>query len=138
MVMLRYRHAAALLVGPFLVFPTLSFAQETDPIPGLPDLASVEVNISVDVPDVDGFTDPIPGLDLDISVAVDVPGVPEFTDFNVSDPGIAKEVHDALQTIKRDSDTLSVALLELLAVIKEEVRSRLQQGRVLLDSDFGP
>ena len=131
--MLRCGHAAALLVGTFLVFPTLSSAQEIDL-----DLPSFDVSVSVDVPDVDGFTDPIPGLDLDISVAVDVPDVPEFTDFNVSDPGIAKEVHDALQTIKRDSDTLSVALLELLAEIKEEVRSRLQQGRVLLDSDFGP
>ncbi len=31
-----------------------------------------------------------------------------------------------------------VALLELLAAVKEVVRSRLQQGRVILDSDFGP
>ena len=30
------------------------------------------------------------------------------------------------------------ALLELLAAIVEEAKSGLQQGRVLLDSDFGP
>lgn len=33
---------------------------------------------------------------------------------------------------------LGITLLELLAAVEEEVRSRLQQGRVLLDSDFGP
>lgn len=31
-----------------------------------------------------------------------------------------------------------IALLELLGAIVEEVRKGLQQGRVLLDSDFGP
>ena len=70
--MSKCRHAAAFLVGTFLLFPTLSSAQETDPISGL-DLPSFDVSVSMEVPDVSSFTDPIPGLELDVSVSVDVP-----------------------------------------------------------------
>ena len=63
--MLRCRHAAAFLVGTFFIFPALSSAQETEPIPGL-DLPSFDVSVSVDVPDV-GMTqiDP-PSLDFSV------------------------------------------------------------------------
>ena len=183
--MFRCRHAATFLVGTFLVFPTLSSAQEIDL-----DLPSFDVSVSVDIPDAGAH-------------------VPEFTDFNVSDPGIASGISEALVELDikpgsnpsilpdvevdeefvafgnryryrlalangiptvslviepldpdtdDDAETANplflnplflnpdifsgtdpgITLLELLSVVEEEFRSRLQQGRVLLDSDFGP
>ncbi len=172
--MFRYRHAAAFLVGTFLIFPTLSSAQEAS-IPGL-DLPSFDLSVAVDVPDVGAH-------------------VPEFTDFNDSDPGIASGISEALVTtaagiiepLDPDDDgdvvsnvskmlhdtamaiirkiggiapdpaqygdpkediekTISAAIeaarpkvKEIVVVgskVKEEVESRLQQGRLILDSDL--
>lgn len=93
--MLRRRSAAALLAGIFLAYPTLLAAQETDPIPGLPDLSSVDVSVSVDV---SGVAAP------DISISVDVPAIaphtPDFTDFNDSDPGttLGEIVEDVVES----------------------------------------
>ena len=93
--MLRCRHAAALLAGIFLAYPTLIAAQETAPTPGLPDLSTVDVSVSVDM---SGVAAP------DISVSVDVPAVaphtPDFTDFNDSDPAttLGEIVEDVIES----------------------------------------
>ena len=68
--MRRYRHAAVLAAGMLFVLPTLSSAQDTDPIPGL-DILDVEV--SVDIPDIPDIPIDLPTPALDFSLSLDVP-----------------------------------------------------------------
>ena len=103
--------AASMLLGGAAV------AQSFDP-PSLPDLSGIPGG---GIPQIDP-----PSLQIDVGPALN-PDLfnPAFFNPDLFNPDIFGETDPG------------VALLELLAVIEEAVRSGLQQGRVLLDSDFG-
>ncbi len=83
--MRRYRHSAVLVAGMLLVLPSLSSAQDTDPIPGL-DLPSFDVplpdipdtpDIDVAPPEIEDFSLTLDGPIFDVDVVVQfAPGDP--------------------------------------------------------------
>ena len=112
--MRRYRPSAVLVAGMLFVLPSLSSAQDTDPIPGL-DLPSFDVPLpdipDIDIPDIDvappeiDFSltldvpifdvdvvvqlapgDPIP--DVDVTLGIDIPDIPDIPDFAEAPPEV--------------------------------------------------
>lgn len=98
-----------------------ALAQSFEP-PSIPDLSGILDHAFSQI-------DP-PSLQIDVG--------PSDDDIAEAQEAIASGIFEALNPDIFDDADPGFALLDILAVIEEAVDAGLQQGRVLLDFDFGP